>query len=477
MVGEQGLTEYDRTASSIEDTLPPLEATLGELALAETEDSIRPQRSDFHILPSEDELTPLDLDEDPDAEDAGDDDKLLDSVDEPTAEDLEDPELSALVNSALEYEEAYFVYSLDQFGYAAGKFKLLSAAQEVQLAKSIERGDMRAKEKMVNSNLRLANAVARKYSYSGVELADLVQEANICLIRAVEKFDWRKGHKFSTYAMWWVRQGCQRAVANTSRTIRAPVEVHERIVKLSNKRREFVAEHGFEPDDQELSEITGLGISDIQEARATVAIQPVSMHELMGSDKGKGDGEIGDFITDPNALTAQEELVMNEQVAEVDAALDGLTLRERRVIEMRFGMKTHASGSIGATALALGITMKEVRKIERSAHQKLQTIYGVNIVTSSASQEPLASPSLTSLRPEPEIPQQELGDDIESRRQGRIIKGVVGLMQLPRPFTPKEVRERTEKGEPTPLDLMPTSYWHNPDGSMRFDEEALGADF
>src|SRR5262245_62081201 len=193
--------------------------------------------------------------------------------------------------------------SLGLFLGEIGRYQLLTAAEEVELAKRIERGDVEAKNRMITSNLRLVVSVARRYQGHGLPLGDLIQEGIIGLVRAVEKFDWRKGFKFSTYAVWWIRQACQRAIANQGRTIRVPAHVHERRVKLARVSRRLEAEHGRAPTHEELATAAGFEIQHVEEALGAVEAS-VSLNASVGED---GDGELGDLFADPTSVDPVEE--------------------------------------------------------------------------------------------------------------------------------------------------------------------------
>ena len=250
--------------------------------------------------------------------------------------------------------------SLSLFMNEIGRHRLLTAAEEVELAKRIERGDREAKERMINSNLRLVVSIAKRYTGHGLSLGDLIQEGIIGLNRAVEKFDWRRGFKFSTYATWWIRQACQRAISNQSRTIRVPAHVHERRVKLARVGRQFEAAHGRVPTNEELAEAAGLELQHVEEALGAVEAS-VSLNQTVGED---GDGELGDLFADPAAADPFEEAGDTMRHEAVRAALATLPEVERRVLELRFGFDGEQR-SLEAIEHELGISRERVRKLER----------------------------------------------------------------------------------------------------------------
>jgi RNA polymerase primary sigma factor len=249
-----------------------------------------------------------------------------------------------------------------------GRHRLLTAAEEVELAKKIERGDREAKERMINSNLRLVVSIAKRYRGHGVPFGDLIQEGNIGLNRAVEKFDWRRGFKFSTYATWWIRQACQRAISNHSRTIRVPAHVHERRVKLARVRGRLEAEHGREPTSEELAEATGYELRHVEEALDVVEAT-VSLNQTVGED---GDGELGDLFADPTASDPVEEAGDTLRTQAVREALAGLPELERRVLELRFGFAGEHR-SLEAIESELGMSRARVRGLEQQALARLGT--------------------------------------------------------------------------------------------------------
>jgi RNA polymerase primary sigma factor len=257
--------------------------------------------------------------------------------------------------------------SLTLFMNEAGRWPLLTAAEEVALAKRVERGDAAAKERMINSNLRLVVSIAKRYQGHGLQLGDLIQEGVIGLNRAVEKFDWRKGFKFSTYATWWIRQACQRAVSNQSATIRVPTHVHERRVKLNRAKQRLQAASGDEPTQEELAKATGLELRYVQEALGAVEAS-VSLNQAVGSD---GEGELGDLFADPNSVDPETEAAEALRARSVREAVGRLPERERRVLELRFGFDGEPT-SLEQIGRELKISRERVRQVERDALAQLE---------------------------------------------------------------------------------------------------------
>jgi RNA polymerase primary sigma factor len=256
--------------------------------------------------------------------------------------------------------------SLTLFMNAAGRYPLLTASEEVMLAKRVERGEAAAKERMINSNLRLVVSIAKRYQGHGLPLADLVQEGVIGLNRAVEKFDWRRGYKFSTYATWWIRQACQRAVANQSATIRVPAHVHERQVKLARARQRLEAKSGTAPTEEELAAATGLELRHVEEALGTVEAS-VSLNQSVGDDDG---GELGDLFADSSAADPAEEAGEAMRRESVRSAVRRLPERERKLLELRFGFDGEPT-SLEAIGKELGLTRERVRQLEAQALNRL----------------------------------------------------------------------------------------------------------
>ena len=249
---------------------------------------------------------------------------------------------------------------------SVGRYPLLTAAEEVALAKRVERGDREAKERMINSNLRLVISIAKRYQNRNLPLGDLFQEGVIGLNRAVEKFDWRRGYKFSTYATWWIRQACQRAVSGQSDTIRIPTHVHERRVKLGGASARLEPKLGRPPTREELAAETGLSLRHVDEA-LDVAEAPVSLNRPVGSEE---DGEFGDLFADTEALDPAAEATDSLQRLAVRRAVSRLPKRERRILELRFGFDTEPA-SLEAIGKELGITRERVRQLEAEAFRKL----------------------------------------------------------------------------------------------------------
>ena len=272
------------------------------------------------------------------------------------------------VETTLQYDQSTdSTDSLTLFMNEAGRYKLLTAAEEVALAKRIERGDSAAKDRMINSNLRLVISIARRYQGHGVPLGDLIQEGVIGLNRAVEKFDWRRGFKFSTYATWWIRQACQRAVSNQSTLIRIPTHVHERRVKLNRARQKLEAASAEEPTPEELAKATGLELKHVEEALGAVEAT-TSLNLSIGSD---GEGELGDLFSDDLAIDPADEATAAVQREAVRRAVRDLPERERRLIELRYGLDGEPQ-SLEAIGRELGITRERVRQLEIESLAKLE---------------------------------------------------------------------------------------------------------
>ena len=260
--------------------------------------------------------------------------------------------------------------SLRLYLRSIGRVELLTAKEEVSLAKRIERGDMLAKQQMVEANLRLVVSIAKGYLGRGLTFLDLIQEGSLGLIRAVEKFDYRRGYKFSTYATWWIRQAVTRAIADKARTIRIPVHMVEKLNKVVHVERQLVQELGREPTPHEIAaelECTAREVKDIQR----MAQLPVSLEKPIGEDE---DSSLGDFVEDETIESPFELASENLRRDNVRRALDALPPREREVIEMRFGLKGHQARTLEEVGRAFGVTRERIRQIENNTLKKLQSL-------------------------------------------------------------------------------------------------------
>ncbi len=257
--------------------------------------------------------------------------------------------------------------SLQLFLNEAGRYPLLTAAQEVELAKRIERGDKAAKDQLVNSNLRLVVSIAKRYQGHGLTLLDLIQEGIIGLIRAAEKFDWRKGFKFSTYATWWIRQAVQRGVANKARTIRIPVHIVEREQRISRAERELVATLERAPTDDEVAQKAKLPLKQVREVRRA-ARAVASLDRPVGDDDSASFGDL--FASDEATPDEQVEVDLTEQA--LHAAVSELPDREQQILTLRYGLSGDADPkSLEEIGRILGITRERVRQLEAEALRRL----------------------------------------------------------------------------------------------------------
>jgi RNA polymerase primary sigma factor len=263
------------------------------------------------------------------------------------------------------------VDSIQLFLTEIGRHPLLTPAEEVALAKRVERGDPAAKERMINSNLRLVVSIAKRYRGHGVPFMDLIQDGVIGLNRAVEKFDWRKGYKFSTYATWWIRQAVQRSISGQSRTIRVPTHVHERRQTLARHGRRLEVELGRPATHEELAEASGLPLRHVAEALGVPEAR-VSLNQRVGNTD---DGELGELFADENADDPGELAAEFLRRRAVRLALAELPERERRILELRFGIdcEPHSLEAIGGE---LGLTRERIRQLEGEARAKLAASLG-----------------------------------------------------------------------------------------------------
>jgi RNA polymerase primary sigma factor len=258
--------------------------------------------------------------------------------------------------------------SLRLYLRSIGRVDLLTAAQEVELAKRIERGDMVAKRQMVEANLRLVVSIAKGYLGRGLSFLDLIQEGSLGLIRAVEKFDYRRGYKFSTYATWWIRQAVTRAIADKARTIRIPVHMVEKLNRVAHVERQLVQKFGREPEPVEIAEELRWPLGEVREI-LRVAQLPVSLEKPVGDED---DSELGDFVADDTVAEPFEEASEHLQKEGVRRALASLPDRERQVIELRYGLTGMEPLTLEEVGNTFGVTRERIRQIENNTLKKLQ---------------------------------------------------------------------------------------------------------
>jgi RNA polymerase primary sigma factor len=270
------------------------------------------------------------------------------------------PELDLTVEPSLD--------SLRLYLREIGKVSLLTADQEVSLAKRIERGDMLAKQQMTEANLRLVVSIAKGYLGRGLSFLDLIQEGSLGLIRAVEKFDYRKGYKFSTYATWWIRQAVTRAIADKARTIRIPVHMVEKLNRVVHIERQLVQRLGREPRPDEIALELGMTADEVREIQRMAQL-PVSLEKPIGEEE---ESELGDFVQDEQAISPFDSATTTLRREDIDRALDSLPERERKVIELRFGLKGEQPCTLEEVGRAFGVTRERIRQIENNTLKKLE---------------------------------------------------------------------------------------------------------
>jgi RNA polymerase primary sigma factor len=281
---------------------------------------------------------------------------------QPVPEEEKGPKLDLTVEPSLD--------SLRLYLREIGKVPLLTADQEVTLAKRIERGDMAAKTQMIEANLRLVVSIAKAYLGRGLSFLDLIQEGSLGLIRAVEKFDYRKGYKFSTYATWWIRQAVTRAIADKARTIRIPVHMVEKLNKVVHIERQLVQRLGREPRPEEIADELEITTEEVREI-LRMAQLPVSLEKPVGDDE---ESSLGDFVPDEQAESPFDTATVSLRREDIENALASLPERERHVIELRFGLTGEQPLTLEEVGRAFGVTRERIRQIENTTLKKLESL-------------------------------------------------------------------------------------------------------
>jgi RNA polymerase primary sigma factor len=270
------------------------------------------------------------------------------------------PELDLTVEPSLD--------SLRLYLRSIGRVDLLTADEEIGLAKRIERGDMAAKRHMVEANLRLVVSIAKGYLGRGLSFLDLIQEGSLGLIRAVEKFDYRRGYKFSTYATWWIRQAVTRAIADKARTIRIPVHMVEKLNRVTHVERQLVQRMGREPEPAEIAEELKITVREVRDI-LRVGQMPISLEKPVGDED---ESELGDFVADDRTEEPFDTATERLQREDIQRALDALPERERQVIELRYGLRGHEPLTLEEVGRAFGVTRERIRQIENNTLKKLE---------------------------------------------------------------------------------------------------------
>jgi RNA polymerase primary sigma factor len=300
--------------------------------------------------------------------------ELVEAIDPATAETLQlerAPQKRVRRRTPVDLKVEGTTDALQLFLKDIGKVRLLTAREELDLAKRIERGDLAAKQKMILANLRLVVSIAKNYRNQGVPFLDLIQEGTIGLVRAAEKFDYRKGFKFSTYATWWIRQAIARALADKSRTIRIPVHIVEKLNQIRRAERGLVMTLSRDPTAVEIAELTGLVPADVDSIRRS-AQAPISLDKPVGDEDG---AEFGQLIADEHAESPYERATQVLRSEALREALENLSYRERRVLELRYGLDGDDPRTLAQVGRTFTVTRERIRQIEAQSLRKLQNVH------------------------------------------------------------------------------------------------------
>ena len=306
---------------------------------------------------------------DSDDEDLDDDeDEDIEDIDEDFDVDEDQDSLSKVKNLAVDIKGINVDDPVKMYLKEIGKISLLTAEEEVELAQRMENGDVFAKRRLAEANLRLVVSIAKRYVGRGMQFLDLIQEGNLGLMKAVEKFDYTRGFKFSTYATWWIRQAITRAIADQARTIRIPVHMVETINKLVRIERQLIQALGRDPTNEEIAKEMGIDVEKVREVRK-IAQEPVSLETPIGEEE---DSHLGDFIEDETAVAPDEAANFTMLREQLDEILSTLNHRERKVLELRFGLTDGTPRTLEEVGKEFNVTRERIRQIEAKALRKLK---------------------------------------------------------------------------------------------------------